>query len=109
MADPSNHAAILLNGDEMLPALLEDIRAARSSIHVSMFLWFHDQVGKEVVEAVVEKARSGVRVRVLLNIEKTAMGDPFSTGEKDMMALDPSMKDDPHDVKPMCQQMQTAG
>lgn len=93
----------------MLPTLLDDIRAARSSIHVSMFLWFHDQVGKEVAQAVIAKAREGVAVRVLLNIQKTAMGDPFSTGEKEMMALDPSMTEDPHDVKPMCQAMQGAG
>jgi len=109
MADPLNSAAILLNGDEMLPALLDDIRAAQSSIHVSMFLWFRDQVGKEVAEAVIAKAREGVAVRVLLNVEKTAMGDPFSTGEKEMMALDPSMTEDPHDVKPMCREMGDAG
>jgi cardiolipin synthase len=109
MADPVNYAAILLNGDEMLPALLDDIRAAKTSIHVSMFLWFRDQVGKELAEAVMSKAREGVAVRVLLNVEKTAMGDPFSTGEKAIMALDPSMADDPHDVKPMCREMHEAG
>jgi cardiolipin synthase len=110
MAAPTNSAAILVNGDEMLPALLDDIRAARSSIHVSMFLWFRDEVGKEVAEAVIEKARAGVAVRVLLNIQKTAMGDPFSTGEKELSKLDPSMKkDDPHDVEPMCQAMRDAG
>src|ERR1700712_387971 len=106
MSAPSNSAVILVNGDEMLPALLEDIRAARASIHVSMFLWFRDQVGKEVAQAVISKAREGVRVRVLLNIEKTAMGDPFSTGEKEMMKADPAMTEDPPDVKPMCRDTQ---
>src|SRR4051812_35411538 len=106
MAALLNHAALLVNGDQILPALLDDIRAARSSIHVSMFLWFRDQVGKEIAEAVIGKAREGIAVRVLLNIEKTAMGDPFSTGEKDVMKLDPSMTEDPHDVKPMCREMQ---
>ena len=100
---------MLINGDEMLPALLQDIRAARSSIHISMFLWFHDSVGKEVTEAVIQRAREGVTVRVLLNVEKTAMGDPFSTGEKQMMKLDSSMTEDPHDVEPMCRAMRAAG
>src|ERR1700712_5067746 len=109
MTEPLNSAAMLVNGDAILPALLDDIRAAQSSIHVSMFLWFHDQVGKEVTQAVIAKARAGVAVRVLLNVEKTAMGDPFSTGEKEMMALDPSMTEDPHDVKPMCREMRAAG
>ena len=109
MGDPSNQAAMLLNGDRMLPAILRDIASAQSSIHISMFLWFRDQVGKEVAEAVMRKAREGVAVRVLLNVQKTAMGDPFSTGEKTVMKLDPSMKDDPHDVEPMCREMRDAG
>jgi len=109
MPEPKNHAAILVNGDKMLSALLADIRAARSSIHVSMFLWFRDGIGKEVAQAVIEKARGGVAVRVLLNVQKTAMGDPFSTGEKAIMKLDSSMSEDPHDVKPMCQAMTAAG
>jgi len=109
MADRLSSATLLVNGDEMLPALLEDIAAARASIHVSMFLWFYDPVGKEVAQAVIAKAREGVTVRVLLNVQKTAMGDPFSTGEKAIQALDPSMTDDPHDVKPMCHAMRDAG
>lgn len=104
-----NFAWLLINGDEMLPAILDDIRAARSSIHISMFLWFRDAVGKEISEAVIRRAREGVTVRVLLNVEKTAMGDPFSTGEKAVMKLDPSMSDDPHNVEPMCSAMRAAG
>lgn len=36
-----------------------------------------------------------MRVRVLLNLEKTEMGDPFSTGEKEMMKHDPHIDHDP--------------
>jgi cardiolipin synthase A/B len=110
MNAPANFASVLIDGDQMLPALLDDIRAARSSIHISMFLWFRDQIGKEVSQAVIRRAREGVAVRVLINIQKTAMGDPFSTGEKAIMELDPQMKDeDPHDVEPMCREMRAAG
>jgi len=98
-----------VNGDEILPALLEDLRAARSSIHVSMFLWFHDPIGDEVADVLVEKARRGVAVRVLVNVEKTGMGDPFSTGERRMMAHDPSVTHDPLDVKSLCRRMRDAG
>jgi cardiolipin synthase A/B len=109
MAVHPNQASMLVNGDRMLPAVLRDIAAARSSIHISMFLWFRDRVGQEVAEAVMRKAREGVAVRVLINVQKTAMGDPFSTGEKTVIKLDPSMKDDPHDVEPMCREMRAAG
>jgi cardiolipin synthase len=109
MAAPLNFAAMLVNGDEMFPALLDDIRAARSSIHVSMFLWFRDPAGNELAQALIAKARDGVAVRVLLNFQKTGMGDPFSTGEKEMMELDPSISEDPLDVEPMCRAMRDAG
>lgn len=109
MSGPSNYASMLVNGDRVLPALLRDIRAASGSIHISMFLWFRDSVGMEIAAAVMEKARAGVAVRVLLNVQKTAMGDPFSTGEKQMRKLDDSMRDDPHDVEPMCRAMREAG
>jgi cardiolipin synthase len=74
-----------------------------------MFLWFFDPVGEEVAAALIERARAGVKVRVLLNIEKTAMGDPFSTGEREMMRHDPSVHHDATDVKPLCQRMRGAG
>jgi cardiolipin synthase len=109
MAAPLNFAAMLVNGDEMFPTLLDDVRAARSSIHVSMFLWFRDPVGKELAQALIAKAHDGVAVRVLLNFQKTAMGDPFSTGEKEMMEHDPSITEDPLDVEPMCSEMRDAG
>jgi cardiolipin synthase len=104
-----NRAALLVNGHEILPSLLEDMRAARSSIHVSMFLWFRDPIGDEIADALIAKARTGVVVRVLLNIEKTGMGDPFSTGEKEMMEHDPSVTHNPLDVQPLCDRMRAAG
>jgi len=74
-----------------------------------MFLFFRDPIGEEVAAALCRKAKAGVKVRVLLNVEKTAMGDPFSTGEKDMMTHDPDVHYDPTNVKPLCESMKAAG
>ncbi|HEX7663466.1 MAG TPA: phosphatidylserine/phosphatidylglycerophosphate/cardiolipin synthase family protein [Polyangiaceae bacterium] len=109
MPDPSNRAVLLVNGDQILPSLLADLRAAERSIHVSMFLFFHDPVGDEIADVLCEKAKAGVKVRVLLNVEKTGMGDPFSTGEREMMKHDPNVEHNPLDVKPMCERMRQAG
>jgi cardiolipin synthase len=109
MTPSLNRANLLVNGDEILPALLDDVRAAQSSIHVSMFLWFRDPIGDEFADALIAKARAGVVTRVLLNVQKTGMGDPFSTGEKEMMAHDPTVTHDPLDVGPLCQRMRDAG
>ena len=104
-----NHAEMLVDGPRMLTRLLADIEAATSFVHVSMFLFFRDPIGEEVAAALSRKAKAGVKVRVLLNVEKTAMGDPFSTGEKQMMKHDPDIHYDPLDVKPLCESMTAAG
>jgi len=104
-----NYAQLYVDGHRILPALLADIAAAEHVIHVSIFLFFRDPVGLEVAEALASKARAGVDVRVLLNMEKTAMGDPFSTGEKEMMKHDPNIDYDPTDTRPLCQLMTAAG
>ena len=104
-----NCAELYVDGHRILPALLADIAAAEHFIHVSIFLFFRDPVGLEVAEALASKARAGLAVRVLLNMEKTAMGDPFSTGEKEMMKHDPNIDYDPTDTKPLCQLMTAAG
>ena len=104
-----NFAELVVNGDRILPALLADIAAAEHVIHVSMFLFFRDPIGEEIARALALKAKAGLDVRVLLNIEKTGMGDPFSTGEKEMMEHDPDIDYDPTDVKPLCKLMTAAG
>ena len=104
-----NTAELLIDGHEILPAVLDDVRAAQSSLHISVFLWFRDPIGEELADLLIVKAKQGVTCRVLLNVDKTGMGDPFSTGEKEMMLHDPSVTHNPLDVKPMCQRLTDAG
>ncbi len=104
-----NYANLLVDGHRILPELLRDIAEARRCIHVAMFLFFRDPVGEEIAQALARKAAEGVAVRVLLNFEKTHMGDPFSTGEKEMMKHDPSVHHDPTDVGPLCESMKERG
>lgn len=108
-ASTPTHAEMLVDGHRILPELLADIAAAKHFVHVSMFLFFRDPIGQDVAAVLCERARAGVKVRVLLNVEKTSMGDPFSTGEKRMMTHDPAVDYDPLDVKPMCEAMTAAG
>jgi cardiolipin synthase len=104
-----NYARLLIDGHRVLPALLRDLAEARRSIHVSMFLFFRDPIGEEIASLLARKAADGVAVRVLLNLEKTHMGDPFSTGERRMMRHDPSVHHDPTDVRPLCEWMRARG
>jgi len=104
-----NFVENLVDGHRLLPVLLQDLESATRSIHVSIFLFFDDPIGEEISSVLEAKARSGVAVRVLLNVEKTDLGDPFGTREKEMMKEDPSFARDPTDVSKMRQRLSNAG
>ena len=104
-----NRAALLIDGHRILPELLRDLSEARRSIHISIFLFFRDPIGEEIARLLALKAAQGVQVRILLNVEKTNMGDPFSTAEKAMMRHDPDVHHDPTDVAPLCKWMREQG
>jgi cardiolipin synthase len=49
--------------------LIARIRAARHSVHFETFLWQDGQLGRRVAAALMERARAGVQVRVLLDAQ----------------------------------------
>ena len=104
-----NRAENLVDGHRTLPVMLADLAAARATIHISIFLFFNDPIGKEIERVLVDRARVGVKVRILVNLEKTAMGDPFSTGEEEMMEEDPDFPDDAMDVDALAQRLRASG
>ncbi len=71
LADPipleGNKIELLENGDQIFPAMLTAIRGARQSIHFEAYLFFSGKVGAQFEEALSERARAGVKVRVLLD------------------------------------------
>ena len=104
-----NFVENLVDGNRLLPVLLQDLNSATRSIHISIFIFFDDPIGEEISSVLEAKARAGATVRVLLNVEKTDLGDPFGTGEKKMMKEDPSFARDPTDVSKMRQRLTEAG
>src|SRR3954462_3434598 len=104
-----NRAENLVDGHRTLPVLLADLAAARTTIHISIFLFFNDPIGKEIERVLVERARAGVQIRILVNLEKTEMGDPFSTGEEEMMEEDPAFPDDAMDVDALADRLRAVG
>ncbi len=64
----------LLNGAEFFPAELAAIRRAKHAINLEFYEFSKGRVGEEFVEALAERARAGVEVRVIVD----ALGS-FST------------------------------
>src|SRR5678815_4898767 len=63
-----NRAQLLQNG-AYFDVLLERIAAAQKTVHFETFLWKDGVLGKKVAKALSERARAGVKVRVMLDGE----------------------------------------
>ena len=58
---------LLVDGAATYAALLEDIRQAREHIHLEYYIYLPDVTGIALRDALVEHARAGVKVRLLLD------------------------------------------
>jgi len=62
-----NCVRILNNGDEFYPAMLEAVGQARYSITIEAYIYWAGSIGHRFASALAEKARSGVKVKILLD------------------------------------------
>lgn len=62
-----NQIDVLRNGEEIFRAWLEEIHTATRSIDLLSFLWGKGSITDDIAEALTDRARAGVRVRVLLD------------------------------------------
>lgn len=73
-----NRAELFVDGPECLDVLLDTIGSARNYLHLSSFLFFNDEIGQEVADALVDRAANGVEVRVML--DRKASEHPDGSG-----------------------------
>ncbi|MFN7138711.1 MAG: cardiolipin synthase [Limisphaerales bacterium] len=64
---PGNKVTTLVNGVDIFPAHLEAIRAAERSITFETYIWSESEIGTEFKEALSERARAGVKVKVIVD------------------------------------------
>lgn len=62
-----NAVDILLNGEQIFPAMLEAVRSARRTITYGQYFYDEGPVSEQLAEALAERCRAGVEVRVLLD------------------------------------------
>jgi len=66
-ATEGNALVPLRNGDEIFPAMLESIRSAEHTVDMMTFVYWRGAIAREFAEALADRARAGVRVRLLLD------------------------------------------
>ncbi|MGW2921294.1 phospholipase D-like domain-containing protein [Streptomyces angustmyceticus] len=66
-ATEGNALVPLRNGDEIFPAMLAAIGSARHTVDLMTFVYWRGDIARQFAEALSERARAGVRVRLLLD------------------------------------------
>lgn len=66
-ATEGNELVPLRNGDEIFPAMLRAIGSAQHTIDMMTFVYWRGQIARDFAVALAERARAGVRVRLLLD------------------------------------------
>ncbi|MDB5886768.1 MAG: phospholipase D/Transphosphatidylase [Polaromonas sp.] len=62
-----NRAQVLINGDQIFPAMLGAIKSAEKTITFETFIYWSGEIGNEFALALSERAKAGVKVHVLLD------------------------------------------
>jgi cardiolipin synthase len=72
-----NQVEVLLNGDQIFPSMLDAIRKAEHTITFETYIYWSETIGKEFSDALIERARAGVKVHVMLDfIGSMKMDEP---------------------------------
>ncbi|MGI8536508.1 MAG: phospholipase D-like domain-containing protein, partial [Mycobacteriales bacterium] len=66
-ASEGNELTLLKNGDQIFPAMLAAIREATETIDFLTFVYWKGDIAREFAHALAERAKAGVRVRVLID------------------------------------------
>ncbi len=76
-----NRVQVLRNGDQIFPPMLKAIRTAQATITFESYIYWSGDIGREFADALSERARSGVKVHVLLDwVGSAKMDESLMTG-----------------------------
>src|SRR5581483_1975101 len=80
---PGNKIQLLQNGDEYFPAMLKAIQAAQKTINFESLILYSDPVGTQFRDALCERVRAGIEVRVLVD----GIGSGWSLNNSDVKMM----------------------
>ena len=63
----NNDVRIIQSGKEKFNLLINDIKNARSFIHMAYFIWRKDELTQEIKDILIKKAQEGLKVRILID------------------------------------------
>lgn len=98
---PGNRVRPLIDGPDIYAAMRAGILAAEHTIHVEVMLFFADPYGEKIRDLLLQRARDGLEVRLLFDVQTTAtshrlarlkeiwtrLGRDFTAQQRDDMLL----------------------
>jgi len=61
----NNKVDVLLNGEQKFPEVLRSLQDAKDHIHIEYYIFEDDKIGNAIKDILIEKAKSGVKVRLI--------------------------------------------
>ena len=62
-----NEVELLINGDQIFPAFLDTVASAERTLNLQTYIYWRGDIAREVAGAVCDRAKAGVRCRVILD------------------------------------------
>ncbi|MCF3649613.1 phospholipase D-like domain-containing protein [Synoicihabitans lomoniglobus] len=62
-----NRLKLLTSGEDAFASIIAEIRNARHTINITTFILGREETGRAIIDALAERARAGVKVRLLLD------------------------------------------
>lgn len=60
-----NSVKLLINGEEKFPEVLQALNNAKHHIHIEYYIYEQDEIGTQIEELLIRKAKEGVQVRFI--------------------------------------------
>ncbi|HEX6849146.1 MAG TPA: cardiolipin synthase [Chitinophagaceae bacterium] len=60
-----NKVKLLINGEEKFPEVMKALRSAKHHIHIQYYIYEQDEIGEQIEELLISKAKEGVQVRFI--------------------------------------------
>lgn len=88
-----NDVTILTNGDKTFAAILSELKKATHHIHIQYYIYRQDEIGTQIRNVLVERARAGVEVRFIYDDWGTKLSksflEPLIQAGAEVKAFDP--------------------
>jgi len=62
-----NETKLLINGEEKFPEVVKALKSAKHHIHLEYYIFSDDEVGREIMNILIEKSRDGIEIRILVD------------------------------------------